>query len=179
MSLSLLDFSLSLCSPSSHRWLPSPCNAKPRPRLDVLLQWVCFDVGVVCGFLDGDWSGVGRGSLKSNVGCGSWIDVGHGRSWWVVVALGLRIMVDRRVWSSRFCLFVCLVFFLFFFFFVFCCCYCCLKEDVGLVWFCGLSWFGLFFILILWVAVILIFFVLKDDFGFQLIKISLGTEFWR
>ena len=45
--------------------------------------------------------------------------MGHGRSWWVVVALGLRIMVDRRVWSSRFCLFVCLVFFFVFFFFLF------------------------------------------------------------
>ena len=34
------------------------------------------------------------------------------------MALGLRIVVDRQVWSSRFCLFVCLVFF--FFFSVFC-----------------------------------------------------------
>ena len=41
----------------------------------------------------------------------------------------------------------------------------------------GRGGFGL--ILILRVAVILIFFVLDDDFGFQLIKISLGTEFWR
>ena len=24
-----------------------------------------------------------------------------------------------------------------------------------------------------------LFFVLEDDFGFQLIKINLGTEFWR
>ena len=38
--------------------------------------------------------------------------MGHGRSWWVVVALGLRIVVDLQVWSSRFCLFVCLFFFL-------------------------------------------------------------------
>ena len=70
------------------------------------------------------------------------------------------------------------------------------EFGVALVWFdfdfdfvgcrgCrrwGLLWFGLILILslILWVAVILIFFfVLEADFGFQLIKVNLGTEFWR
>ena len=54
--LSLNDFSLSLYSPSGHHWPPSPSNAKPRPHLnvllqcgfDVLLRWVCSEVGVVC-----------------------------------------------------------------------------------------------------------------------------------
>ena len=31
--LSLSNFSLSLCSPSGHRWPLSPSNAKPKPRL--------------------------------------------------------------------------------------------------------------------------------------------------
>ena len=53
--LSLSDF-----SPSGHRWPPLPSNAKPKPCLDVLLrcgfnvllEWVCSDVGMVCS--DGD-----------------------------------------------------------------------------------------------------------------------------
>ena len=67
--LSLCDFSLSLCSPSGHRWPPSPSNAKSRLRLT---QWrgsvkigdhammcvvcvalmFCSDCGGV-GFIDG------------------------------------------------------------------------------------------------------------------------------
>ena len=31
------------------------------------------------------------------------IDVDHGGSWWVMVALRLRIIVDRQVWSPGFC----------------------------------------------------------------------------
>ena len=54
----------------------------------------------------------------------------HGRLWWVVVALGLRIMVDRRVWSSKF----------FGFFFFFFCSDRCLKEEMGMA-FC--YWFDL------------------------------------
>ena len=60
LSLSLSDFSLSLCSPFGHRWPPLPNNAKPKPCLDVLLQcgfdvllhWVCSDVCVVCSDRD-------------------------------------------------------------------------------------------------------------------------------
>ena len=75
---------------------------------------------------------IGHGSLKSGVGCGLWVlnrcgswwisgswiscigwVLNRCRSWWVVVDLGLRIVVDRRIWSSRF----------FGFFFFFGCCY--------------------------------------------------------
>ena len=69
------------------------------------------------------------------------------------MALGLRIVVDRRVWSSRFYLFVCLFgfFFFCFLFFVF----CFLLLLLLLKGRCG---FGL----ILWVVVV--WFVFYFDF---------------
>ena len=43
----------------------------------------CSDVGVVFGFLGGDWFGVGCGSWLSQVRCGSWV-VGLELVWIVV-----------------------------------------------------------------------------------------------
>ena len=40
-------------------------------------------MGVVCGFLGGDWFGIGRGSWLSQVRCGSWV-VGLELVWIVV-----------------------------------------------------------------------------------------------
>ena len=84
------------------------------------------------------------------------------------MALGLRIVVDRRVWSSEF-------FGVVFFFF---CSDRCLKEEMGMAelgmafcywfdlilgwiffvgswwWSWGLPWFSLILILILWVVVV-------------------------
>ena len=79
-ALSLSDFSLSLCSPSGHRWLR--LDVLLQCGFDVLLRWVCSNVGVVCGFLNGDWAGVGRGSLKSDVGHGLWI-LNRCGLWWI------------------------------------------------------------------------------------------------
>ena len=62
----------------------------------------------------GSWIDVDRGGsagLESVASVGFWIGVDHGGSWWVVVDLGLRIVVDQRIWSSRF-------FGFFFFFFL-------------------------------------------------------------
>ena len=139
--LSLSDFSLSFCSPSSHRWPPSPSNSKPRSQLDVLLRCGC---GLLRSVYHGSSSGVGLDPLWP-------VGLDHGDRWvwiggdWWVSGFGLVLCV----WIGATCgfgsvlLWLCLVivvvgggfwqFFVFLFLFVGFSCGCCWWR-VWLLW---------------------------------------------